>query len=559
MLVVDDDAAVRAVMRATLGAAGFEVLEAATGIEALAHLDHVIPDAIVSDVMMPDLDGFGLVRAVRDDPVLRTVPLLFVTTRSAMDDMVNGLGLGADDYLVKPFRPAELVARVMAKVERPPVPIDLLPVERSSGAATQREVTAWLTLEQARTHAGGVVANIRLAERRQIAAAFGARGISEVDRQVTAVIRGAAGASAMVGRDGVGGWFIALPDTEPSEAGPTLAAIARVINDAVFTAGGERVRPTPSIGYHPTAGPDPATVLARASIAATAAEAHLDLLPVPYSAALEIDAHARRAARSPWVRRAGARIRTPFQILVTFVLGWIVPYVAYLAAGAAGVDLAGAMYIVVVIALVLTGALIWTEGLASLRVAQPPDRPSGAYPPASAVIAAYLPNEAATIVETIETFLEVDYPAGLQVILAYNTPTAHPVEAVLARIAERDPRFVPHRVADSTSKAQNVNAALSIVTGSSSACSTPTTIPCPTASAAPGGGWTGAPTWSRGIRSSETATRVGSRVRWPWSSRSSTASATRAGRRCTASASSADRTATGGPICCGAPACGAGC
>ena len=446
VLVVDDDPAVRAVMRATLSAAGFEVIEAATGIEALAHLDRVIPDAIVSDVMMPDLDGFGLVRAVRDDPVLRTVPLLFVTTRSAMDDMVNGLGLGADDYLVKPFRPAELVARVMAKVERPPVPIDLLPIERSSGAATPREVTSWLALEQARTHAGGVVANVRLAERRQIAAAFGARGISEVDRQVTTVIRSVAGASAVVGRDGTGGWFIALPDTEPSEAGATLAGVARLINDGVFTAGDERVRPTPSIGYHPTAGPDPATVLARASMAAEAAEAHLDLLPVPYSAALEVDERARRAARSPWLRRAGARIRTPFQILVTFVLGWIVPYVAYLAAGAAGVDLAGAVYIVVVIALVLTGVLIWMEGLASLLVEQPPDRPSAAYPPASAVIAAYLPNEAATIVETIEAFLAVNYPARLQVILAYNGPTTHPVEAVLAQIAERNPRFVPYRV-----------------------------------------------------------------------------------------------------------------
>jgi len=81
------------------------------------------------------------------------------------------------------------------------------------------------------------------------------------------------------------------------------------------------------------------------------------------------------------------------------------------------------------------------------------------------VIAAYLPNEAATIVETVEAFLRLEYPGPLQIILAYNTPRPMPIESVLAEIAHRDHRFVPYRVADSTSKAQNVNAALGQVTG----------------------------------------------------------------------------------------------
>jgi hypothetical protein len=84
---------------------------------------------------------------------------------------------------------------------------------------------------------------------------------------------------------------------------------------------------------------------------------------------------------------------------------------------------------------------------------------------ASAVVAAYLPNEAVTVVETVEAFLRQDYPGDLQVVLAYNTPQPMPVETTLARIAEQDPRFVPFKGGAFTSKAQNVNAALARVIG----------------------------------------------------------------------------------------------
>jgi cellulose synthase/poly-beta-1,6-N-acetylglucosamine synthase-like glycosyltransferase len=123
------------------------------------------------------------------------------------------------------------------------------------------------------------------------------------------------------------------------------------------------------------------------------------------------------------------------------------------------------VYIVVVGGLLLTALLIWVEGFLALDPPQPPDEPGSPYPMASAIIAAYLPNEAATIVETVEAFLRVDYPGPLQIILAYNTPQPMPVEAVFTEIARRDPRFVPYRVEASTSKAQNVNAALGLVNG----------------------------------------------------------------------------------------------
>lgn len=164
-------------------------------------------------------------------------------------------------------------------------------------------------------------------------------------------------------------------------------------------------------------------------------------------------------------RRPPGPLRTPLQVAATFVLGLGVPFGAYAAAGAAGTDLAGAVYPIVVAALLLTAAAVWTEGLLALRPARPPRRPAAPYPPASAVIAAYLPNEAATVVATVRAFLALDYPGPLQVVLAYNTPRPMLLEQVLARIARADPRLVPLHVAGSTSKAENVTAALAVVTG----------------------------------------------------------------------------------------------
>jgi cellulose synthase/poly-beta-1,6-N-acetylglucosamine synthase-like glycosyltransferase len=113
----------------------------------------------------------------------------------------------------------------------------------------------------------------------------------------------------------------------------------------------------------------------------------------------------------------------------------------------------------------LTAFFIWLEGWAALRRIDPPVQPGSPYPPATAIISAYLPNEAATLLETLQAFLRIEYPAPLQIILAYNSPRAMPIEAELHELAARDKRFLPLRVEGSTSKPQNVNAALGKVKG----------------------------------------------------------------------------------------------
>ena len=138
------------------------------------------------------------------------------------------------------------------------------------------------------------------------------------------------------------------------------------------------------------------------------------------------------------------------------------PLLAYWALDSAGLDITSTAYLLVVGALVFTALAIWVECLAAYRPPEPPTDARGRHPPASAIIAAYSPNEAGTIVETVEAFLRQDYNQ-LQVILAYNTPAA-PVEDELRAIAVRTRDSCPC-ASTGAPKAQNVNAALTRVTG----------------------------------------------------------------------------------------------
>jgi two-component system, OmpR family, response regulator len=115
LLVVDDEPNIRELLSVSLRFFGFEVTTAATGREALAAVERDLPDLILLDVMLPDLDGFQVARRLRED---RHVPILFLTARDALEDKINGLTLGGDDYVTKPFSLEELVARIRSVLRR---------------------------------------------------------------------------------------------------------------------------------------------------------------------------------------------------------------------------------------------------------------------------------------------------------------------------------------------------------------------------------------------------------------------------------------------------------
>jgi two-component system OmpR family response regulator len=126
LLVVDDEPNIVELLSASLRFAGFEVETASGGLEAVETARTYRPDLLVLDVMMPGLDGFGVVRRLRQEGV-RT-PVVFLTARDATEDKVQGLTLGGDDYVTKPFSLEEVVARIRAVLRR---------VSTSPQAATQ--------------------------------------------------------------------------------------------------------------------------------------------------------------------------------------------------------------------------------------------------------------------------------------------------------------------------------------------------------------------------------------------------------------------------------------
>ena len=153
------------------------------------------------------------------------------------------------------------------------------------------------------------------------------------------------------------------------------------------------------------------------------------------------------------------------QILAATLGGLVLPFLGLVLAHQVGLGISDVLYWVLVGSLAVTAGAIWAECAQALeppRLPEAPDRPA---PRASAVIAAYLPNEADTIVETLRVFLAQEYSGGLQVVLAYNTPTLMPVEAELRQLADDHEQLTVIKVPDSTSKAQNVNAALHVVDG----------------------------------------------------------------------------------------------
>ncbi|MDR3322152.1 MAG: response regulator transcription factor [Synergistaceae bacterium] len=117
IIIVDDDANIRELVRAQLANNGFEVIEASDGADAMRKISgRTPPDLAVIDVMMPDMDGFELCERLRRD--YDDMPILMLTALGEVSHKVRGLGLGADDYLTKPFEGSELVARARALLRR---------------------------------------------------------------------------------------------------------------------------------------------------------------------------------------------------------------------------------------------------------------------------------------------------------------------------------------------------------------------------------------------------------------------------------------------------------
>lgn len=115
VLIVDDEPRIRDFVRMNLELERYGVLEASNGPEALEQLRENLPDLIVIDIMMPEMDGFETLHHIRE---VSNVPVIMLTARQSEQDKIHGLDLGADDYIAKPFSPRELLSRIRALLRR---------------------------------------------------------------------------------------------------------------------------------------------------------------------------------------------------------------------------------------------------------------------------------------------------------------------------------------------------------------------------------------------------------------------------------------------------------
>lgn len=118
ILVIDDDNAINELIKINLELAGYKVVQALDGIKGFALAKQELPNAIVLDVMMPEVDGYTVAQRIRQNPETKNIPILILTALSQLKDKVKGFDIGVDDYLVKPFEMEELKVRIRAILKR---------------------------------------------------------------------------------------------------------------------------------------------------------------------------------------------------------------------------------------------------------------------------------------------------------------------------------------------------------------------------------------------------------------------------------------------------------
>ncbi|NET58194.1 MAG: response regulator transcription factor [Symploca sp. SIO2E6] len=195
LLLIDDDPNLILLVQDYLEFQGYEVLTATNGLEALSLLEDNIPDMIICDIMMPEMDGYTLVEQIRQDPRTNWIPVLFLSAKGQTQERIKGLNIGANVYMVKPFEPEELVAVVESSLKQTrrliqysvigaesestrPIPTsieltraELKVIEKLAQGMANREIAKRLKVSQRtiETHVSNMLSKTRLHNRTELA------------------------------------------------------------------------------------------------------------------------------------------------------------------------------------------------------------------------------------------------------------------------------------------------------------------------------------------------------------------------------------------------------
>ena len=185
ILVIEDHATMRRNVVTILEMEGYTALAAANGREGLALVASEHPDLILCDVMMPELDGHGVLRALRADPVTASVPFIFLTAKGEKNDQRTGMNLGADDYLTKPISRDDLVATLDARFTRKSqqrTNFDLLfttavPLQALGVSEREAEVLLWIAQGKTNEDIGAILGISIQTVKKHVIAVFVALGV----------------------------------------------------------------------------------------------------------------------------------------------------------------------------------------------------------------------------------------------------------------------------------------------------------------------------------------------------------------------------------------------
>ena len=442
--------------------------ESASSFEAArAMLEEWLPHLLLVSMSLGEADAFDFARSVRRNPRWQSIPVIFIGTNDRHLNIREALALG-DDYVASPADTPELTARIHARLQNGPLPAKVDSTDVATGLLSASRFKDELERELYRFRRRGstaAIASISLSELGAVRERYGESGVEHVMRQAASAIRGRHRLLDVLARTGPDEFAMLLPETTAEDGRiPLDRMTAQIVVSGLEDSEG-RLRLTPVVGIADFfKGCSADDLWRRARQARHFAHSQLDLRAVRWEPGIEGWMVGHTSGRRPGmlksVLRALGGFALPTQIATTFLVGLLLPFLLYVVASSVGLDFSRVVYLVVVASLVVTGALIWIEGILAFHPPIPPSKPGEPYPTATAVIAAYLPNEAATLIETLNVFLELDYPAELQIILAYNTSEPLPIERDLMLLAARHPSLQVLRVPDSASKAQNVNAAL---------------------------------------------------------------------------------------------------
>jgi CheY-like chemotaxis protein/cellulose synthase/poly-beta-1,6-N-acetylglucosamine synthase-like glycosyltransferase len=473
ILIVDDDPIITTLLARALMKADYEVITASTANEAFERIEEAVPDLVISDVMMPEMDGFEFLRRLRAMKATAFIPVIMLTARTTTEDIIDGTRLGADDYLAKPVDLKVLLAKVQNKLSRPPVPVENLLTDRQTGLHSLQAFESEAAREIFRAHRGGrpgCLAFVEILETSRYCERLGERADREITRQITDLILQVSTPLEIIGRDPAGIFLVLIPETDLDTAQKSLNALSRRLSEHRYRTLGETLHLTPVIGFTIfSKEKNYEEVGEKARVALEYASAQMDLQAKVYSPearahaekkkSLEITGDKKQQPRQSELWRAGVQVAT------AIFLAFFLPFGIYTFLDKYLMDITPVVYIIIVAALLITAIMIWLEGLAALKPIHPEAAADIQYPKASAIIAAYLPNEAYTILDTLRVFLNLDYPNEIEIILAYNTPHPLPIEVELLELADLNPNLKVMKVEGSESKSQNVNAAITFVTG----------------------------------------------------------------------------------------------